>query len=339
MVALSNGHIDDHIEVIGAKDDSRLYIKCPGIECHSTATGKRDTMLHTDGAPTIVCMHQSCAQAVESKNLELRRAFPSTVTRIAPHTDFRRQREIEAAKRAIAKVQAERAQERIIQGFPWPRCDIWEDSPVRLTGSADIAETRSFLSLAFSKGDLLWIGQPEHSNEAGAIRRLEDWLTDESLLSRPSICPNALATIQGGRKNTNISEPRYVVLEADSLSPDHEENQDLSGALIRWLRESAGLNLFAVISSGRKSLHAWFAVDDRLKEFIESPSAGNLLASLGFDSAGVRPAQAFRFPGHVRHETGQIQTIYYLDPAAGFNRNGVSTKQQPLCERSSTDEK
>jgi hypothetical protein len=95
--------MDDHIEVIGAKDDSRLYIKCPGIECHSTATGKRDTMLHTDGAPTIVCMHQSCAQAVESKNLELRRAFPSTVTRIAPHTDFRRQREIEAAKRAIAK--------------------------------------------------------------------------------------------------------------------------------------------------------------------------------------------------------------------------------------------
>jgi hypothetical protein len=247
-------------------------------------------------------------------------------------------REIEAAKKAVAKVQAERAKEHIIRDFPWPRCDIWEDSPARLTGAADIAETRSFLSLAFSKGDLLWIGRPEHSNEAGAIRTLEEWLTDDAVLLRPSVCPNVLATIQGGRKNVNILELRYVVIEADKLSPDHEDNQDLTGALIRWLRESVGLNLFAIISSGGKSLHAWFAVDDRLKQFIESPSAKNLLASLGLDTASVRPEQAFRFPGHVRHETGQTQTIYYLDPAAGFNRRRVSTQQQPPWQRRSTDE-
>lgn len=338
MITLGE-RIDDHVEVIGAKDDSRLYIKCPGIECHSTPTGKRDTMLCTDGAPTIICMHQSCGAEVEEKNLELRRAFPSDAPRIAPRTDFRQYREIQAAKKAVAQVQAERAQEHIIRDFPWPRCNIWEDSPVRFEQMPSLEETHHFLRLAFASGDLLWIGHPQRSNEARVIRSLEEWLADDGILLRPSICPNPLAAVGGGRKNANILGPRYVVLEADNLSPDHEENQDLSGALIRWLRESVGLTLFAVVSSARKSLHAWFSVDDRLREFIAAPTAGAMLASLGFDSSGIRRCQAFRLPGHIRRETGRTQTIYYLDPAAVCARGGVPAKQsQPPVQRSLTHE-
>jgi hypothetical protein len=281
-------------------------------------------MLFTEGAPTIVCMHSSCEAAVAEKNLELRRAFPSaSANRVKASQDWRRTAEVRQVRKEALALQGARAMERIIREHAWSQVDIWEASPVRFSGAPNWAETQYFLASAFAPDDLVWIGRNERSNESGSIRQCAAWLEDDSLLARPSICPSVMSNVGGGRRNENVATTRYFIFEADGLSADPEDNIERSGALLRWLREVVGLKLFAVVFSGNRSLHGWVVADDRLKEFIASPDSSSLIGALGFDISAKRAAQAFRLPGHIREETGRVQTLLYLDPVAGANGHGI----------------
>lgn len=62
-------------DLLGAIDwtsDTAGFITCPGRDLHTNPNGPRDCELHLDGAPTIHCFHNSCRDAVEQANHELR---------------------------------------------------------------------------------------------------------------------------------------------------------------------------------------------------------------------------------------------------------------------------
>jgi hypothetical protein len=318
--------LEDFAEVLAWRDGNSAYTRCPGEALHTTPTNPRDCLVYLTGAPSAHCQHQSCQAEVDALSSALRTAFPSD--REIPRDTSRANIDYAAVRNAkkTALVKSGRAaQERILSQYPWPRCDIWESSPYRFSDELEHRTCRQFLALAFDAEDLLFIGHPERSNEWGAIRSCSDWLGSADLLSRPAICPSTFKHSIGGRRKENVACVRYVVLEADGLSADHEENQDLSGALIRYACERLGLNLFAVVDSGNKSLHAFFVADERLRSFLSMPDAAAHLSAIGFDPAAVRPAQTFRLPGHTRQDTSRIQSLLYFDPTASAVRTTTTT--------------
>src|SRR5207248_11443656 len=52
--------------------DTQGYITCPGEEHHQTPTEDTHCRVHLDGAPNIHCFHNSCAEAREEANRQLR---------------------------------------------------------------------------------------------------------------------------------------------------------------------------------------------------------------------------------------------------------------------------
>src|SRR5687767_6066765 len=48
------------------------FIKCPGADLHSHRSTKRDCRIKLDGAPTLYCVHNSCAGVIAEKNHLLR---------------------------------------------------------------------------------------------------------------------------------------------------------------------------------------------------------------------------------------------------------------------------
>ena len=65
------------------------FVTCPGLHLHTNTNGPRDCELHLDGAPTIHCFHNSCREAVEQANRELRSRigkaeFPTTMKNHIP---------------------------------------------------------------------------------------------------------------------------------------------------------------------------------------------------------------------------------------------------------------
>jgi hypothetical protein len=104
------------------------------------------------------------------------------------------------------------------------------------------------------------------------------------------------------RAKSNTGERRYIVLDFD------EPPSDQHPSIIRWLMGVRAPVL--VISSGGKSLHAWFAPEtaDRDAHFWK------LAIMAGADPALQRnPAQAVRLPMGTR-DNGNRQTIVYCNP-------------------------
>ena len=69
------GEIDWQSEVSG-------FCRCPGESLHTHKTGKKDCRDSVDGAPTIYYFHLSCAVAVATANLRLRRELGGSSSEI-----------------------------------------------------------------------------------------------------------------------------------------------------------------------------------------------------------------------------------------------------------------
>ena len=59
------GEIRWHSNVLG-------YAQCPGKDLHSNSSGPRDCRITIDSAPTIYCVHNSCASVIGECNRRLR---------------------------------------------------------------------------------------------------------------------------------------------------------------------------------------------------------------------------------------------------------------------------
>lgn len=188
---------------------------------------------------------------------------------------------------------------------PFTLADLWDASPIACT--QDSTDAEFLVDSLFPGNPLLCVG---YSNAVFATRPREDFrgtLGEQSL-----IVPSPMSKPAGIRKSDgqlsahtldNTGPRHYLVTEFDSGTPDEQ-------ATVIWhLREFAPLVM--VLSSGGKSLHAWWncrGTDDR--------TTGRFMryaVSLGADPATWTRSQFVRLPQGWRHDKQRRQEVHYFN--------------------------
>ena len=168
--------------------------------------------------------------------------------------------------------------------------------------------TRTILEVLFPDPDgLLCIGKSAYQFRTSPLRE-HDQLFQQSFIV-PAYMTAATGTTQAGKESahtkSNTGARRYIVCDFDEPPPDEHP------AIIIHLANCRPLTM--VISSGGKSLHAWFPVsvsanDDRL--------FWRLCVALGADAALMRNHSQFvRLPNGHR-DNGKKQHCVYLNRGA-----------------------
>ena len=111
---------------------------------------------------------------------------------------------------------------------------------------------------------------------------------------------------------SNTGPRRYLVTEFDSGAADSQ------AAIIDHLRSFAPLVM--VLSSGGKSLHAWWHCGDNTE--AQQLAFFRYAVSLGADPATWTRSQFVRLPMGWREEKGRRQQVYFFNPAVLTTRNG-----------------
>jgi hypothetical protein len=155
-------------------------------------------------------------------------------------------------------------------------------------------QRRLFLTTMFEPQDVIWIGEVFQKT----FLTLQDWL------KRPAIfgCFVSHCTFKPGsrsRCNANVAKRKYLVAESDKLP--HPEAM----AVFCALEEEHGLTPRALVSSGNKSLHAWFDWPDE----GEQEDWQAVLKGYQCDPANLRPSQPVRLPGIIRPDTDRPQEL------------------------------
>jgi hypothetical protein len=295
-------------------DNVSGYCRCPGIGLHTTANGRRDTIVYIDGAPTIFCFHSSCQATVEKANLELRRAMakgnPALFRATLKQVRALRQREREKQQFQELKSRARESLPVIPKQFAWSPADMSEDSPIRLL--EDPASDWRLLLGLFDLAAVVWIGAVTDScNDQAAsqrktacshhFRQAAEWLNEPEAPGQFT-CPSLFKAEIHSRSNENVTTTPFLVVESDTLS-----KQEI-GAVFRWLSQIDRLR--AIVDTAGRSLHGWFnrpdpEVEDELRI---------ILPQLGCDPALFKPSQPCRLPGAKRD--GRLQKLLYLDVEA-----------------------
>lgn len=290
------------------------YCRCPGIDLHTNPNGTRDCRVIVSGAPTIFCLHSSCAGAVDDMNRRLRSEVgkaecskqPGSWKRRPPTLqEIERKREAEAKQRLAARSKVSLAQ--IIAEHGKDPADAWEESPVRLTEDAK-NDWRLLLQL-FPQEGVLWIGDTKDSCDDHAdekrkeycrrhFRTVNDWLL-EGAAPGQFTCPSLFRPGVHSRSNGCVVARPFLVVESDKL------NKVEVMAIFQWMR--GFMRLRAVLDTAGKSLHGWF-------EYPPEESLAELrviLPALGCDEALFKASQPCRLPGARRGD--KTQHLLWLD--------------------------
>jgi hypothetical protein len=315
MSAFDPQQIAEHLlgEVTWTEVDTG-YCRCPGADLHTNVNGPRDCRVIVSGAPTIFCLHSSCAGAVEEVNRRLRSEIGKAECAKSPVALQRRQptgAEIERRREAERKAQlASRSKTSLAQIIAQhgkdPR-DLSQESPVPLRDKAK-DDWRLLLQL-FPQESVVWIGGPKDSCDSHADERRKDyclrrfrpvreWLL-ESEAPGQFTCPSQFRPGVHSRSNENVVGRPFLVVESDVL------NKVEVTAIFQWMR--AFMRLRAVVDTAGKSLHGWFEYppEECLAELRV------ILPALGCDEALFRAAQPCRLPGARRDE--KTQHLLWLD--------------------------
>jgi hypothetical protein len=290
------------------KDASTGFLRCPASDLHRNRHGKRDCWVKIDGAPTIKCMHSSCAGTIADKNKLLRSAIGKSECganfqlRRSPPTLAESQRERQRQKLDLLRRRTEASLGEIVAVNSCDVPDLWEASPVRLHRDAK-DDWRLILQL-FGAEDVVWIGDLRESGEprhARNFRTVANWLK-ESEAPGQHVCPNPFKAGVCSRSAENVVAPRFLVVESDP--PKGLLKNDFCSVL-QWLKRF--LRLRAVVDTANKSLHGWFEypASDVLRELR------TILPALKCDGALFQQAHPCRLPGALRN--GKRQHLIYLD--------------------------
>lgn len=198
--------------------------------------------------------------------------------------------------------------------------DLWEDSPIRITGDPG-DDAALFLAVMFDPEDLLWVGDRVEPGIPGQnIRKASQWIEyfQAGGGTAPFIIVNPLtgkpAQSKAGdetyRGDGNVARYRYCLGEFDNMSREDQ------------LRFWAGVRLpiRALVDTGGKSIHAWIDVQalgdikipgDWTREIRGELYARGLIP-LGIDSSCSNPSRLSRLPGHYRSEKDKYQRLLWL---------------------------
>lgn len=186
--------------------------------------------------------------------------------------------------------------------------DLWDKSPTICT--LDSTDSEFFADMLFSGDPLLCVGRNMANFHTAPREEFRGKLSELSL-----IVPSPMSALTGARKSDgklsahtlNNTGPRhYLVTEFDSGTPDEQ------AALIWHLRDFAPL--VVVLSSGGKSLHAWWNCKD-----VDNRTVARFFryaVSLGADPATWTRSQFVRLPQGWRAEKKRRQEVYFFDHEA-----------------------
>ncbi|MEA3207877.1 MAG: hypothetical protein QOE70_934 [Chthoniobacter sp.] len=220
---------------------------------------------------------------------------------------------IKARKAKALHLRASRSVNEIVKHWEWSEVDMFHASAA--LPDTPLEEARCLLRL-FRPDDIVWCGRFGHSiaaeDVASAVpdwkgqvercfRTAADWLTCPSIPG-PRICPCAMRPGVLARSDASVRVRRFLVVEHDKLSLGEQ------GAVLRWLREAAGMKLRAIVFTGSKSLHGWFEAPPT----SEMNEVQTVLCGMGYDRASFVPSQPFRLPGWKHDKTGQSVRLLFL---------------------------
>jgi hypothetical protein len=183
--------------------------------------------------------------------------------------------------------------------------DLWEASPIRFDGGEQ--RTEQIIDALFPGDCLLCVGMSSASFTT-APREVFRGALHHFPLIVPSPMIARTGRTQAGHLSAhsleNTGPRRFLVIEQDAGSIDEQ------AAIIAHLARIAPLVL--VLSSGGKSLHAWFYCagqpEDRVHRFMRRAVA------LGADPATWTRSQFCRMPDGTR-DNGNRQSVFYFNPS------------------------
>ena len=203
----------------------------------------------------------------------------------------------------------EAARQSIIDNATHRLPDLCEASP--LTCTIDSTDAEFFADELFPGNPLLCVGRDMAHFETAPRESFRGRLSEMSL-----VVPSPMSALTGTRKadgNTSAhtlsnTGPRcYLVTEFDSGTPDEQV------AIIWHLRQFAPL--VVVLSSGGKSLHAWWhcqgATDERVARFFR------YAVSLSADPATWTRSQFVRLPQGWRADKQRRQEVFFFNLQGG----------------------
>jgi len=204
----------------------------------------------------------------------------------------------------------------IVEEYRWHPADLWEDSPIRPEEAAD--DPRVFLASLFHPADSVWTGAVHESGERhrDRWRSVANWFNASLDEIGPMTTPATWKAGAVSRSRDWIASAPYVVLDFDGQDGRKPETPaDLarhladSLALVRWLRERLRWHLAAILSTGGKSVHAWFENPGR--DCLDSLRP--TLSPFGIDAGLIgHPEHPCRLPGQVHQGTGRRSRILWL---------------------------
>lgn len=194
---------------------------------------------------------------------------------------------------------------KIITANPAEVADLWERSPYRLTDDGPDAE--ELIDLLFPNDPLLCCAATLPAAHTAHRSWWRGKLADLQFIV-PSPMSAETGLTQDGRESprclNNVGPRRFLVVEQDSGTPDEQ------AAILLHLAQHAPLAV--ALTSGNKSLHAWFscrgASEQKLKAFF------NYAIMLGADPATWTPCQLVRMP-EGRRDNGKRQAVLFLNEA------------------------
>ncbi len=217
----------------------------------------------------------------------------------------------------------------------WPERDwsamknLFNEKPFPLKKFVDVEHPptqnpREILETLFPHDPLLCLATRADDFITKRLSEFPDDLKNFSLL-----VPNEMSAVQGKvahsdrlsyRTNDNVAEKRkFIVIECDFSQDDIDRAGGISRetmcstviAELARIGSPLGVKLIALISSGGKSLHAFFSVsrltDEQVRTYYERA------VTLGADRAVFTKSQLCRLPGGTRDD-GNAQTVYYFNP-------------------------
>jgi hypothetical protein len=291
---------------------------CPGADQHTNPG--RECRIYVEGAPTIWCLHQSCALVIDHYNFTLRSQI-GKAERGAEPGERRGSAEIDEAIRRNRELQlrhdriVQRGREqlsRAILDMPWSIQEVADSSPEKL--KFDPGHHWRMLLTLFASDDVVWLGEKWDSGP-GKVRhfqKVRDWLNIEGDPCPYNFtCASTFAPGTRHRSNDSVARRPFLVVESDTLSiPDFL-------AVVRWLR-TVKMRLRAIVDTGGMGknhpcpYHAWFDMPNLMTQ----EDLRILLPAMGMDEKMFTASQPVRVPGSIRGGNGEWQKLIWFDGGA-----------------------
>jgi len=219
-----------------------------------------------------------------------------------------------ARRKVSTALRAKRAS--IIASHPWPEPAVRADSPEQRLGS--LHDPRQFLAALFPSEAIVWTGAVNQSgrNHAARWQTVEAWQDAPEHTVGPMVSPATWPTGTVSRSAENVATSPFVVLDFDGFDGIKPETPEAlrdhissSLAITRWLRESLGWHLAAVLFTGSKSIHSWFQTPPA----TALESLKHTAPALGVDAGLIgRPEHPCRLPGWLHEKTGNVSRVLWL---------------------------